>query len=76
MSRRFQFSLRGLLIIMFGAACFICGRAAERSRYRLEASEVGGGLHSAWTKLKMEELHMPDGTVWRRIIEPRTRHER
>jgi hypothetical protein len=34
MTRRFQFSLRAVLVLMFGAACFFAGIRLERERQR------------------------------------------
>ncbi|HJT35146.1 MAG TPA: hypothetical protein VJ783_24180 [Pirellulales bacterium] len=34
MTQRFQFSLRALLVVMFGAACFFGGIRVERERRR------------------------------------------
>jgi hypothetical protein len=74
MPRRFQFSLRTLLIPMFGVACFLGGRSIERTRYKLESTEFNGfayASHPAGTERikRIEELHMPDGTVWRRFVD-------
>jgi hypothetical protein len=37
MGRRFQFSLRALLVLMLAVACFFAGVRFERERKRLEA---------------------------------------
>lgn len=40
MSRRFQFSLRALLVLMLAFACFFGGIQFERERKRREAARI------------------------------------
>jgi hypothetical protein len=64
MSRRFQFSLRALLVVMLVAAAFFAGMVVQRRLVTplsiLRPSVLGNNESNG----NIEILEMPDGTRW------------
>jgi hypothetical protein len=61
MSRRFQFSLRALLVAIFGAACFFGGMAFQRELYKPTSHSTINLPTGA-----IETITLRDGTKWSR----------
>jgi len=65
MSRRFQFSLRALLVAVFGVACFFGGVSWQRHLDKpiWWGQRSFGTMHSDFV---IQEMVMPDGEIWKR----------
>lgn len=71
MRRFLQFSLKGLLIAVFGVACFSGGMSLQRrldrpvmvNRVPSQSSSSSKGLRTGWN----ETIRLSDGTEWQRL---------
>ena len=65
--RRFQFSLRALLILMFGVGCFFAGVSWQR---QLDKPVYWGTrMFGSVNSYEIREIVMPDGETWQCTVE-------